>query len=51
MTLLLLFIKRIDTFTAGVNFINILCTAFAQADPTSVKDTDDLIVFLRFWDL
>ncbi len=51
MTLLLLFIKRIDTLTAGINFINVLCTAFAHEDPKSVKDSDDFIVFLRFWDL
>jgi hypothetical protein len=35
----------------GVNFINILSTAFTHADPESVKDTDDLTVFLRFQDL
>ncbi len=29
----------------GLNFINILRTAFTLADPKSVKDTDDLNVF------
>jgi len=29
----------------GLNFINVLRTAFTRADPKSVKDTDDLTVF------
>ena len=32
--------------TTGVNFINILQAAFAHADPKSVKNTDNLTVFL-----
>jgi hypothetical protein len=36
----------------GVNFINVLRTAFAPLDPKSVKkDTDYLTEFLHFWDL
>jgi len=31
--------------TPGLNFINLLRTAFAHADPKSVKDTYDLTVF------
>jgi hypothetical protein len=31
--------------TPGVNFVNVLCTAFMLSDPKSVKDTDDLTVF------
>ncbi len=31
--------------SARLNFINVLRTAFAPADPESVKDTDDLTVF------
>jgi hypothetical protein len=32
--------------SAGLNFINVLCTAFTLVDPKSVKkDTDDLTVF------
>jgi hypothetical protein len=27
------------SFTPGVNFINVLCTAFALVDPESVKNT------------
>ncbi len=29
----------------GLNFINVLCTAFTPADPKSIKDTNDLTVF------
>jgi len=29
----------------GVNFFNVLCTAFVCADPKSANKTDDLIVF------
>jgi len=29
----------------GLNFINVLCTAYMHTDPESVKDTDDLTVF------
>jgi hypothetical protein len=36
---------RRDQKTAGLNFINILCTAFTPADPKSVKRIDDLTVF------
>jgi len=43
---------RRDQKTAGLNFINILRTAFTPADPKSVKRIDDLTVFfLRFQDL
>ncbi len=35
----------------GVNFTNILCTAFVRKDPKSAKYTDDMTVFLCFWDL
>ena len=34
-----------------VDFPNIIRAAFALPDPKSAKDTDDLTVFLRFWDL
>ncbi len=30
---------------SGLNFINVLCTAFTFVDPKSVKDTDDFTVF------
>jgi len=35
----------------GVNFINIPQVAFKCTDPESAKKTDNLTVFLRFWDL
>ncbi len=35
----------------GVNFINVLHTAFMRVEPKSVKKTVKLSVFLRFWDL
>jgi len=35
----------------GVNFIDVLRAAFTCADPKSAKNTDNLTVFLRFWDL
>jgi len=31
--------------TAGVNFINVLCTAFTLVDPKSVKKIGNLTVF------
>jgi len=31
--------------TLGLNFINVLRTAFTPADPERVKNTDDLTVF------
>jgi len=37
--------------TLGVDFTNDLQAAFARTAPKSVKRTDDLTVFLRFWDL
>jgi len=37
--------------TVGVNFANVLRAAFTLADPESAKKTDNLIVFLRNWDL
>jgi hypothetical protein len=36
---------------AGVNFTNVLRTAFMLVDPESVKIIDNLTVFSRFWDL
>ncbi len=37
---------------SGINFINILCTAFALVDSKSVKNTvKSPMSFLRFWDL
>jgi len=35
----------------GVDFPNVVRAAFALPDPKSAKDTDDLTVFLCFWDL
>jgi len=35
----------------GVDFTNILCTAFTLADPKSAKNTVKPQSFLRFWDL
>jgi len=36
----------------GVNFTNVLRTAFARIDPKSVKKYSSVIsVFLHFWDL
>jgi len=44
--------KMLMKLMPGVNLINILYTAFAPADPKSVKRyTDDLTVFIRFRDL
>jgi hypothetical protein len=37
--------------TLGVNFINILHTAFTLVDPKSVKKIDNLTAFFLFWDL
>jgi len=38
--------------STGLNFINVLCTAFKRADPESVKRYWWLnCTFLRFWDL
>jgi len=37
--------------TPGVNIINVLQAAFALKDPKSSNMTDNLNVFLRFWDL
>ncbi len=35
--------------TTGVNFINVLCTAFAFIDPKSVKNTvEPLVSFYAF---
>jgi len=36
---------------SGGDFTNIQLAAFLQADPESTKKTDNLTVFLRFWDL
>jgi len=35
----------------GIDFTNVLLAASARVDPKSVKDTEDLTEFLRFWDL
>jgi len=43
--------KMLVKLTTGVDFTNILMEAFMHADPEGAKDTDDLTVFLRFWDL
>jgi len=43
--------KMLMKLTAVVNFINVLRAAFVLADPESAKKTDNLIVFLCFWDL
>jgi len=37
--------------TSGVNFTNILHTAFTCADPKSAKNTVKLLVFYALWDL
>jgi len=42
--------NEIDTWP-GVNFINILRAAFELEDPQSAKKTNNLTIFLRFWDL
>jgi len=34
-----------------VDFTNVLHAAFTCSDSKSTKDSDDLTVFLRFWDL
>jgi len=36
---------------AGLNFINILRTAFMRLEPKSIRKTVKLSVFLHFWDL
>ncbi len=38
-------------YRVGVNFINILRAAFVSPDPESTQKTDNLTVFLCFWDL
>jgi len=38
-------------FRPGVDFINVLQAALALRFQKAQKDTDDLTVFLRFWDL
>jgi len=38
-------------FAPGANFNNILQATFAAVDHKVQKDTDDLTVFLHFWDL
>jgi len=43
--------KMLMKLTPGLNFINILCTAFTHVEPKTVKKTVKLSVFLRFWDL
>jgi len=37
--------------TADVDFTNILRAAFMPADPKSTKDTNNVTVYLRLWDL
>jgi len=43
--------KMLVKLTPGVNFTNILHAAFIRPYPKSEKKTDNLTVFLRFWDL
>jgi hypothetical protein len=43
--------KMLMKLTQGVNFTNILCAAFIHADPKCAKKSNDLTVFLSFWDL
>jgi len=41
-----------DILQSGVLCTNVLQAAFANKDPIKAqKDTNDLTVFLRFWDL
>jgi len=43
--------RTLMKLTPGVNFTNILGAAYTLADPKSAKNTNGLIVFLRFCDL
>jgi len=43
--------KMLVKSTPGVNFINVLRTDFARAEPKSIKKTVKLSTFLRFWNL
>jgi len=43
--------KMLVKLIPDANFINILGAAFTHQDPISVKKTDKLTVFLRFWNL
>jgi len=44
--------KMLVNLTPGLNFINVLCTAFAHVDPECAKkDSQVSIVILRFWAL
>jgi hypothetical protein len=38
-------------FRPGVDFTNVLQSSFSAQIPKAQKDTDDLTVFLCFWDL
>ncbi len=42
--------RMLMKMSTGINFINVLRAAFAQADPETSKKTDNLIDFLCFWD-
>ncbi len=44
--------KMLMKLTPGLNFINILCTAFTHIDPECAKkDSQVSSVIWRFWDL
>ncbi len=45
------FVSVHAAYRPGVDFINVLRTAFTLVDPKSVKKNDNLTVFLLFWDL
>ncbi len=48
--LILIFLNKIYFigFTSGVDFTNILCSAFMHADPKSAKKTNGLTEFFAF---
>ncbi len=43
--------KVLMKWTPGVNFTNILSAAFIRADPKCAENSNDLTVFLSFWNL
>jgi len=54
MTMIIQWFRRHTYATMGQfyqHYIIILLEAFTHADPQSAKNTDNLIEFLRFWDL
>ncbi len=44
-------IGTVERVQSGVDFTNMLQAAFASKNPKSTKGTDDLTVFLHFWNL